>query len=111
MTGQDVVVIGAGVAGLTAAVRLAEAGAVTSVGSKGDSCDNALAESIIGLYKAELIYRRGPWKTVAAVEALGQLARARALHYLPERMARGMAQIYAGLAAPASASVEMAGAA
>jgi len=49
--------------------RLAEAGAVTSVGSKGDSYDNALAESIIGLYKAELICRRGPWKTVAAVEA------------------------------------------
>jgi len=49
--------------------RLAEAGAVTSVGSKGDSYDNALAESIIGLYKAELIYRRGPWKTTAAVEA------------------------------------------
>ena len=49
--------------------RLAEAGAVTSVGSKGDSYDNALAESVIGLYKAELIYRRGPWKTVAAVEA------------------------------------------
>jgi putative transposase len=49
--------------------RLAEAGAVTSVGSKGDSYDNALAESIIGLYKAELIYRRGPWKTVAGVEA------------------------------------------
>jgi putative transposase len=48
--------------------RLADAGAVTSVGSKGDSYDNALAESIIGLYKAELIYRRGPWKTVAAVE-------------------------------------------
>jgi putative transposase len=48
--------------------RLAEAGAITSVGSKGD-CDNALAESIIGLSKAELIYRSGPWKTVAAVEA------------------------------------------
>jgi len=49
--------------------RLAEAGAVTSVGSKGDSYDNALAESIIGLYKAELIHRRGPWKTLAGVEA------------------------------------------
>jgi putative transposase len=49
--------------------RLAEAGAIASVGSKGDSYDNALAESIIGLYKAELIYRRGPWKTAAAVEA------------------------------------------
>jgi transposase InsO family protein len=48
--------------------RLAEAGAVTSVGSKGDSYDNALAESIIGLYKTELIRRRGPWKGLDAVE-------------------------------------------
>ena len=40
--------------------RLAEAGAVTSVGSRGDSFDNALAESTIGLYKTELIRRRGP---------------------------------------------------
>jgi len=49
--------------------RLAEAGAVTSVGSRGDSYDNALAETIIGLYKAELIHRRGPWKTLAGLEA------------------------------------------
>ena len=42
--------------------RLAEAGAVTSVGSRGDSYDNALAESFNGLYKAELIRHRGPWK-------------------------------------------------
>jgi transposase InsO family protein len=40
--------------------RLAEAGAVTSVGSVGDSYDNALAETIIGLYKTELVRRRGP---------------------------------------------------
>jgi putative transposase len=40
--------------------RLAEAGAATSVGSRGDSYDNALAETIIGLYKTELIRRRGP---------------------------------------------------
>jgi putative transposase len=39
--------------------RLAEAGAVTSVGSRGDSYDNALAETIIGLYKTELIRRSG----------------------------------------------------
>jgi putative transposase len=39
-----------------------------SVVSKGDSYDNALAETINGLYKAELIYRRGPWKTKEAVE-------------------------------------------
>jgi putative transposase len=48
--------------------RLAEAEAVTSVGSKGDSFDNALAESVIGLYKAELIARAGPWRTVDQVE-------------------------------------------
>jgi putative transposase len=48
--------------------RLAEAGAVTSVGSRGDSYDNALAESTIGLYKTELIRRRGPWRTIDDVE-------------------------------------------
>jgi putative transposase len=48
--------------------RLAEAGAVTSVGSCGDSFDNALAETIIGLYKTELIRRRGPWKGLDEVE-------------------------------------------
>jgi putative transposase len=48
--------------------RLAEAGAVTSVGSRGDSYDNALAETIIGLYKTELIRRRGPWKGIDQVE-------------------------------------------
>ena len=49
--------------------RLAEAGAVTSAGSKGDSYDNALAETIIGLYKAELIAHRGPWHSLSQVEA------------------------------------------
>ena len=48
--------------------RLAEAGVEPSVGSKGDSYDNALAETINGLYKAELIHRRAPWKTLEAVE-------------------------------------------
>jgi transposase InsO family protein len=48
--------------------RLAEAGGVTSVGSKGDSYDNALAETMIGLYKTELIRRRGPWKGIDDVE-------------------------------------------
>jgi putative transposase len=48
--------------------RLAEAGAVASVGSRGDSFDNALAETIIGLYKSELIRRRGPWKGIDEVE-------------------------------------------
>jgi putative transposase len=48
--------------------RLAEAGVETSVGSVGDSYDNALAETINGLYKAEVIHRRGPWRTLKAVE-------------------------------------------
>jgi len=48
--------------------RLAEAGIEPSVGSKGDSYDNALAETVNGLYKAELIHRRAPWKTKEAVE-------------------------------------------
>ncbi len=48
--------------------RLAEAGIEASVGSRGDSYDNALAETINGLYKAEVIYRRGPWKNMEAVE-------------------------------------------
>jgi putative transposase len=47
--------------------RLAEAGIVPSVGSKGDSYDNALAETVNGLYKTELIRRRGPWRTTAEV--------------------------------------------
>jgi putative transposase len=49
--------------------RLAEAGAVTSVGSKGDSYDNALAETTIGLFKTEVINQGGPWKTPGQVEA------------------------------------------
>jgi putative transposase len=48
--------------------RLAEAGAVTSVGSRGDSYDNALAETTIGLYKTELIRRRGPWRSIDDLE-------------------------------------------
>jgi putative transposase len=48
--------------------RLAEAGAVTSVGSRGDSYDNALAETIIGLYKTELIRKKGPWRHLDDVE-------------------------------------------
>ena len=61
--------------------RLAEIGAVPSIGSVGDSYDNALAETVNGYYKAELIYgpaRTGPWKTVEDVELatleLGALA-------------------------------------
>jgi putative transposase len=48
--------------------RLAEAGIQPSVGSVGNSYDNALAETIIGLYKTEVIRKRGPWKHLGAVE-------------------------------------------
>jgi len=48
--------------------RLEDAGAVTSVGSCGDAYDNALAETINGLYKTEVIRKRGPWKTLEDVE-------------------------------------------
>jgi len=48
--------------------RLAEDGIEPSVGSVGDSYDNALAESVIGLYKTEVIRRRGPWRNLEAVE-------------------------------------------
>jgi transposase InsO family protein len=48
--------------------RLAEAGIEPSVGSVGDSYDNALAETVIGLFKAEVIHRRGPWRSFESVE-------------------------------------------
>jgi transposase InsO family protein len=48
--------------------RLADAGVEPSVGSVGDSYDNALAETINGLYKAEVIWRRGPWRSLEQVE-------------------------------------------
>ena len=48
--------------------RLAEAGASVSVGSKGDSYDNALAETVNGLYKAELVERHGPWRSLDELE-------------------------------------------
>jgi putative transposase len=51
------------------AERLAEADVDASVGAVGDALDNALAESVIGLFKTELIRRRGPWRTVEHVEA------------------------------------------
>jgi putative transposase len=57
--------------------RLAVAEAVGSVGSRGDSYDNALAETVNGLYKAELINRRGPWRSVEEVE----LATAEWVHF------------------------------
>jgi len=48
--------------------RLAEEGITPSVGSVGDAYDNALAESVIGLFKTEVIYKKSPWKTFDAVE-------------------------------------------
>lgn len=48
--------------------RLAEAGAAVSVGSKGDSYDNALAETVNGLYKTELVHRHGPWRSLDELE-------------------------------------------
>jgi transposase InsO family protein len=48
--------------------RLAKAGVEPSVGSVGDSYDNALAETVIGLFKTEVIHWRGPWRSFEAVE-------------------------------------------
>ena len=48
--------------------RLAEAGIEPSVGSVGDSYDNALAETINGLYKTELVHRQGPWRNMQDLE-------------------------------------------
>jgi transposase InsO family protein len=48
--------------------RLLQAGIEPSVGSVGDSYDNALAESVVGLFKTEVIRRRGPWRSLEAVE-------------------------------------------
>jgi transposase InsO family protein len=48
--------------------RLADAGAAPSVGSRGDAYDNALAESVIGLFKTEVIQRLGPWRNLDGVE-------------------------------------------
>jgi len=48
--------------------RLAEAGASVSIGGKGDSYDNALAETVNGLYKTELVQRHGPWRSLDELE-------------------------------------------
>ena len=48
--------------------RLADAGIELSVDSRGDAYDNALAETVIGLFKTEVIQRRGPWQSLEAVE-------------------------------------------
>jgi putative transposase len=57
-----------GVCSIRYTERLAEAGIEPSVGSVGDSYDNALAETIIGLFKAEVIRKNGPWKNLDEVE-------------------------------------------
>lgn len=67
--------------------RLAEVGAARSVGSRGDSYDNALAETVVGLYKAELIRRQGPWRTRAQLE----LATARWVHWWNQSRLHGAA--------------------
>jgi len=61
--------------------RLAEEGAICSVGSRGDSYDNALAESVIGLYKTEVIRKRGPWRSCEQLE----LATARWVEWYNQR--------------------------
>jgi transposase InsO family protein len=48
--------------------RLARAGIAPAVGSQGDAYDNALAESVIGLFKTEVIRQKGPWRSLEAVE-------------------------------------------
>jgi putative transposase len=61
--------------------RLEQLGAMRSVGSRGDSYDNALAENVNGLYKAEVIHRQGPWRSLEHVE----LATAAWVHWWNER--------------------------
>lgn len=97
--------------GIRYSERLSEAGIQPSVGSRGDSYDNALAETINGLYKAELIHRRAPWKTresvaLATLEWVDWFNRFRLLEsigYIPP--AEAEAQYYRQLAKP----VEMMG--
>jgi putative transposase len=62
------------------ASRLADAGAVASIGTVGDSYDNALAESVIGLYKTECVHHEGPWRGIADLE----LATASWVHWFNE---------------------------
>lgn len=73
--------------------RLAEAGIAPSVGSKGDSYDNALADTINGLYKARLIHRGGPWKSPNSVKLvmlkLGILVQSSAVDGAPQSYSSG----------------------
>ncbi len=90
--------------------RLAEAGVEPSVGSKGDSYDNAMAETINGLYTAEMIHRRAPWKTKESVE-LATLERVvwfnnhrllEPIGYIPPAEAEAEANYYRQLASQAA---------
>jgi transposase InsO family protein len=93
--------------------RLAEAGIEPSVGSRGDSYDNALAETINGLYKAEVIHRRGPWKSREAVELatlewvswFNHLRLMRPLGYIPP--AEAEANCYRQLASQAAIAARL----
>src|SRR5262249_4661872 len=60
--------VGSSVTGQVAVARAAEAGIEPSVGSVGDSYDNALAQTLNGLYKADVIHRRRPWRRFEAAE-------------------------------------------
>ena len=68
--------------------RLAEDGIAPPVGNAGDSYDNAMAESIIGLYKTEVIRRHGQWKSLDAVEIATLHWSGRSLRSLPDRASR-----------------------
>ena len=78
--------------------RLAENEIVASVGSKGDSYDNALAESFNGLYKWELIYPKGPWAGLEAVE----LATLTYVDWFNHRRLHGRIEPGAGFTTPAA---------
>lgn len=82
--------------------RLAEAGIEPSVGSVGDSYDNALAGTINGLYKAEVIHRRGPWRSFEAVEYATLMGR---LVQQPKRCADGTDRFVDGSGGAAAALV------
>jgi putative transposase len=65
--------------------RLVDAGAVASIGTVGDSYDNAQAETLIGLYKTEMVHREGPWRTVDDLE----LATLNWVHWFNEHRLHG----------------------
>ena len=82
--------------------RLAENQIVASVGSRGDSFDNAMAESFNGLYKWELIYRQGPWRGLDDVE----FATMTYLDWFNHRRLHGQISTDAGFSTPAEAETD-----